>query len=181
MAQTTTEHLLLAIEEVLTSTTGKVRELAAAHQFGKGLPPGVDTQLRSVRCRDHANRKAVFVAIGEIVVSDEVTTELASDHLYELSIVISRDYHLGYEFAADEVRATMIRVSDDFMRVRKALCHPSALDETVGETATGIAHGGLRSTGAKSQLRVERIGEGRDRLVNALDRFECAFLFTPGD
>lgn len=180
MSQTTIEHLFTAIEEVLTETTGKARALSSGQLFGQGLPPGVAAELRSVRCRQAANKKTAFVAIGELTVDEAVADELGSDHLYEAIVTIGRDYHLGYEFSHTQVKATMIAVADDFMLMRKALCHPSALDATLASTATGIAHGGLRASGAKSSVRIETIANGRDRLVNAVDRFTCTFSFTPG-
>ena len=180
MTAQTTSYLRGAIVECLTTSTGKPRALAAGHLFGQGLPPGVDRTLRSIRAKDATNRKSAFAIIGDIEVPGSVADELGSDHIYECQIVISRDYFLGWEFSTSDVGATMDAVADDFMRVRKALCHPAALDTTVGGTATGIAHGGLRAAGAKAAPRVEQIGDGRDRLVNVIDRFSCVFQFSPG-
>lgn len=180
MAQTTIEHLLTAIEEGLTTITGKPRALTSTQLFGQGLPRGVDPGLRSTRCLEAANRKTAFVDVPEMLAPEAVADELGSEHLYVLSLTISRDYHLDYEYSHTTVKALMKTVADDFMLVRKALCHPSSLDATSAAVATGIAHGGLRSSGATSTVRYEAVGEGRHRLVNALDRFTCAFLFTPG-
>jgi hypothetical protein len=176
MSATTTAYLIQAIEEVLTSTTGKVRQLAAGHQFGQGLPPDVEPQLRSVRCLDHANKKAAFVSVESMIAIDEVATELGSDHLYGLLVVVSCDYHLGWQMSHDEEKAARILAQDDFPRIREALCHPAALDATVGLVATGIPHGGLKPTAAEWKPR--SIGADRDRLLHAEARFTCAWLFT---
>lgn len=178
MSQATTEYLFDAIDAVLQVASGEPRALTASQVFGAGLPPAVDRELRSIRCREATNKKTAFVAIEDIVASQTIADELGSDHLYELTLTISRDYHLGYELSGDEVRATMIRVADDFMRIRKTICFPSAFDSLLNDP--GIAEGGIRGSGARSVIRVEQIGDGKDRLVNAIDRFETAFLFTPG-
>lgn len=176
MSAATVAHLRTAILEGLTTNTGKPRALPSSRLFQAGMPPGVDATLRSVRALE---KPGAFVAIGRLEPQPGSATELGSDLLYKLQVAISRDYHLGYEFSLADVHTWMTRVADDGMFVRAALCFPGALDTTAGGSDTGIADNGLDATGAITTVRFERIGEGRDRLLNAIDVFHCHFLFSP--
>lgn len=175
MAASTTAHLRTAILEALTTVTGKPRALASQYLFQAGYPPGVDPTLRSTRALE---KPGAFVAIGRVEPQAGVTTEIGSDRLYLLQIAISRDYHIGYEFSLADVQTWMSRVADDFMRVRDALCYPGNLTQTAGAIQTGIADNGLDASHAFTTVRFERIGEGRDRLLNAIDVFHCHFLHS---
>lgn len=176
-AQTSVANLRTAILEALTTSTGKPRALPSQYLFQVGLPPGVDATLRSTRALD---KPGAFVSIGRAEAMAGVSIELGSDLLYSMNVAISRDYFLGWEFSIADIQTAMTRVIDDFMRVRAALCYPGALDQTAAAGATGIADNGLDATGAQTSVRFDRIGEGRDRLLNAIDVFRCYFLHNPG-
>lgn len=92
-------------------------------------------------------------------------------------MVVSRDYHVapGWEF--DEVRRAMVRIGDDFMRIREALCWPGVLTTDSAGNATGC--NSLAAEGAESRIRVERVGDTNDRLLNATDVFQALFSKTP--
>lgn len=178
MAVSSVASLRTAIHEALTTdrTATHTRAIPSAYLFQRGLPPGLDATLRSTRAK---GTPGAFVVIARMTPEPGVGDELGSDHLYRLSIVISRDYWLGYEQRTADIDTVMSRVADDLMRVRAALCFPGALDTTAAGADTGIADNALSPVGDQSVLTVDRIGNGRDRLLNARDAFQCWFLFDP--
>ncbi|MGE0400840.1 MAG: hypothetical protein AB7T06_29285 [Kofleriaceae bacterium] len=173
---TTVEHLHTAIYEMLTTATGRMRALEADEIFNQGFPPGFPPDLRSVASRDGGKRGSAFVAIGQVQPMAGSADEVGSIHLYQINVTISRDYYLGEGWDASDVRASMVRVADDYMRVREALCWPENLRETVGSVATGLDE--LVAANSQSRVRVEMIGSGRDRLLNAQDVFLGVFSKT---
>jgi hypothetical protein len=180
MAVTTIAHLRTAIIEALTTDltadATKPRAIAAANLFNVGMPPGMDATLRSVRARE---KPGAFVVIAKMTPDAGVADELGSDHLYHCQIVISRDYYLGYEHRPADISDAFTQCIDDLLRLRAALCWPGALDETAAANATGIAGAALRPVGDQSVLTVDRIGNTRDRLLNARDAFTCPLLYQP--
>lgn len=175
-ARRTTLHLLTAIYEGLTTSTGKTRALGAADLFQRGYSPSFDRRLRSIRARP---LPGVHVHFRTASVSDGLADELGSEHLYRMSVQISRDYFLPFEHDRDALDEVSTRAFDHFMLIRAALCYPGALDETAGAEATGLADNGLIAPDAMAELRVEQIQSGNDRLVNVVDTFGVAFLFDP--
>lgn len=178
-AVTTVAHLRTAIHEALTTdrSATHTRAISSTYLFQRGLPPGLDATIRSTRAK---GTPGAFVVIARMTPEPGVADELGSDHLYRLQIVISRDYFLGYEQSSTDIDAVMSRVADDLMRMRAALCFPGALDATAASDDTGIADNALSPIGDQSVLSVDRIGTGRDRLLNARDAFQCRLLFSPG-
>lgn len=171
------------IYEALTTNTGKPRALAAADLFQRGYPSGVDPKLRAMRCRE---RPTVFVAMPRqgAAVGDP---ELGSEHLYELTIAISRDYFLGWPMTAtegrtaglNEVETALVKVADHFPKLRAALCYPNAHD-TVTETsaATGLAGGSLMGAAGESTTTIQIVEAGA-RIVNVQDRFTARVSWAP--
>lgn len=178
-AASTTAHLLTAITEALTTDRtdpSRPRALTSTQLFVKGYPPGYDRGVRSVRARV---RPGAFALIVRQQPLPGVADEIASEHLYRVTIVVSRDYHLGYELDPSTVHATMARVADDSMRVRSALCWPGALEETADGDPTGMAGSALEPLDALGVVSIETVGDGRDRLVNARDTYTAIFRYAP--
>lgn len=172
---TTFEHAIVAVREALTTSTGKARALAADNLFRRGYPPGVPNDVRS---REAAVGKTVFVSIAEYMPEPGVATEMGSDRLWSVQFVVSRDYHLGFEYSLAGVEAVMIEVADDTAKIADALCWPNALNETAGGDPTGLAGEALGRPGSRTRIRIEAIGDGRDRLLNAQTMFPAYFSWT---
>ena len=178
MPATTIAHLRTAVIEALTTdrTATYTRAIPADYLFQRGLPPGLDPQIRSTRC---TGKPGVFVVVSRVTPHAGVGTELGSDHLYDCQIVISRDYYLGHEQIHADIDSVFTRVTDDLFRMRAALCYPGALDQTAAGHATGIAPEALIPFGDQSVLTVESIGTGTNRLLNARDVFLAHFQYQP--
>lgn len=185
MAVTTTQHLLTAIEEALTTLTGRTRALTSPQLFTLGLPVGFPADTR---CRDAGvalNRKTCFVGLG--VRRDDGNQEVGADHRYAIEIWISRDYWLGFEGSTyqpagstlAEVKRAFIAEADDFFRIRAALCWPGALATTAAGQATGLESLALDGSTARSDPRIESVPDGGKRLLNCKDTFVAHLLFDP--
>lgn len=172
---TTFEHAIVAVREALTTDTGKTRALGASNLFRRGYPLGVPADVRS---REAAVGKTVFVSVAEYVPEPGVATEMGSDRLWSVQFVISRDYHLGFEYDVAAVEAKMIELADDTGKITDALCWPNALDETAGGDPTGLAGEALGRPGSRTRIRIEAIGDGRNRLLNAQTVFPAYFSWT---
>lgn len=169
--------------EALTTSTGKTRALSAGDLFQRGFPPGVDAKARVMRARE---RPCVFLVMPDIG-SNETDPELGSEHIYQLSLVLSRDYFLGWPMTAiekrstgfDEVENALVKVADHFPKIRGALAYPAAHD-TVTETgaSTGLDGRGVKGGGARSTTTITII-EPNSRLVNVQDRFTAWISWAP--
>lgn len=172
---TTVAHLRTRIYEVLVDGAGVDRTLAAADRFLRGGPPA---KVRApARMRDAQQKKRVFVMIGDAATNDAHSSEMSNTHGYLLSVTISRDYWLGYEGSDTEVDAALDAVTDDFFRLRAALCFPGNLTQTTAAAATGAATNALSSLGATSRITFESTADGR--LINVRDTFRCHLDFNP--
>lgn len=176
MPVSTTDHAITAIYEALTTVTGFTRGLTSAQLFARGLPAGMPA---SPRARDARVQKRVFVGLGEMTARAGIADENGSEHQYDIIVLISRDYWLGYEGKATQVQEQMKACADDFPVIRKALCAPGALEQTAALNATGLAGCALRAPAARTQLRIEGIAANGERLLNAIDRFRATLLWDP--
>lgn len=172
---TTYAHAITAVYEALTTSTGKTRALGASDLFRRGYPVGVPSDVRS---REAAIGKTVFVAIQQYAPDPGTATEMGSDRLWSVQVVVSRDYHLGFEYSLDGVEAVMVEVADDTAKITDALCWPNALDETAGGDPTGLAGEALGRPGSSTRIRIETVGDGRSRLLNAQTVFPAFFSWT---
>jgi hypothetical protein len=183
MAVTSFGPLRDRIFEALTTSTGQPRALALADQFQRGYPSGVDPKLRVMRSRE---QPGVFVALPRIgaLVGDP---ELGSEHMYEVTVVLSRDYYLGWAMTAsatrdsnmNEVERALVKVADHFPKIRAALCYAGA-HETVTSSgaATGLAGGALKGPAAESTTSIT-IVDSASRIVNVQDRFTAWVSWAP--
>lgn len=172
MGVTSTQALITALYEALTTSTGKTRALAAEHLFARAKPPGTTAKARFAAALE---QKRVFVSVSAPEVFDDSHTEMADEHHYLATVAISRDYAIGSEQHKGEIEASMVLIADDFMRLRSALCWPGALDTTAVGDDTGLASKSLEASGAKDSVSIA----GSARLVTAVARFRAHILFSP--
>lgn len=178
-AQTSIANAITAIVEALTTdrtAASRPRALTSSELFREGYPRGVDPTVRS---REALVGKTAFVGLADFS-PDPGATEIGSDHLWQIQIAISRDYHIGYEYDRAKVRALMAEVADDTMRIAAALCWPNALALTAAAGDTGLAGAGaLRRMGLRTRIAIDVVGGGpkAPRLLSATDAYLAEFMF----
>jgi len=185
MAVTTTQYLITAIEEALTTVTGLPRGLTSTEIFTLGMPQGFPADIRVRDAGVATNRKTCFVGLGER--QRFPSQELHNDHLWSISIWISRDYWIGYEgslyqpsgSALAEVKRAFQTEADDCMRIAAALCYPGALTQTASAQSTGLAGYALDGQSVRSRPRIESVPEGGKRLLSCLDTYTARIEFDP--
>lgn len=174
---TTIAHARTAIYESLTTdrTADRYRALAVAGLFRRGLPRGAPFDIRS---REAMEGKTVFVGISDMSPAPGIT-ELHSEHLFMMTFAVSCDYYLGYEVGPPaDLDDLMAETVDDVAKVTAALCG-GQLRTTVAGNETGLASDSLRRDGSQARILIDKVGEGRDRLLNVTTLFGAAFDFTP--
>lgn len=193
MAVTSFAPLVDRIYEALTTSTGQARALATADQMKRGYPPAEALlNERALIARDALSAQlngACFVLLGDKV-AERDDPELGSEHLYRVTIQVSRDYYLGHWLTStqlrstglNEIQAALTKIDDHFPKIRAALGYPNAhalVTQTGAETglATGSLIGSLARSGAPQLSIVEG---GGARLVNVIDTFAADVIWNPG-
>lgn len=159
---TTYGPLLKAVEEALTTDTGKPRALATADLFELGKAPVMDADVLR---RDALVQKQVFVAIGAQQVPGTDFLEMGNRHRYDFLVRIHRYYSWDHELLPDETRDLVDLVASDFTKIRRTLCFPGNLQLTDGGVETGLAGQALRAEGASDAAPILDMGNRLMRVV----------------
>lgn len=150
MSATSIEYTITAVEEAISTATGKPRAIAAAYLFELLAWPGRKPEELATLAR---KKPLAYVSLASQVPHD-VVQEMGSEARYDAVVVIEMAHFWGHEGRRSEIKATEVRVASDFHRLRSALCRPNNLSTTVaGAFATGLASGCLRSDNARWAVR----------------------------
>jgi hypothetical protein len=171
---TTAAHFFTRVYELLVDGHGTARALASGERFLRRRTSTKDRTQLSARAKP---TPMVDVFVPAMPADFGAADELTDDHLYHLTILVRRYYHLRFESDPDTVEALQVRMMNDRARVRAVLCHPSNMLTTQAGDDTGIS--GLAPRGSALE-RSEPFGDGADRLVVITDTFEAEWSFDPG-
>lgn len=169
----TAAHFYTRVYELLEDGNGTARALGATERFARRRTSTKDRTQLSVRAKP---TPMVDVFVPDMPAEPNVASELSDEHLYRITILVRRYYHLRFESDPDTVEELQVRMMDDRGRVRAVLCHPANLRTTEAGAATGVSS--VVPRGSRLE-KTEPLGDGNDRLVIMLDTFEGAYSFNP--